>query len=253
MAVKTYKVRINIQALEQEAAQDGRRFGNRAEEVLQYLWDTHVAFNKGVAYLASELLRMRRGAGVWRESADSRWENWRPVRSFDELQQIRARKNAEPKHVGLVENTQLLSRFIDAGRTEAEAVTLALCCADIFKTSCPPSEEDEQIQMPRSVLNLLTKEDSDAKGVRPARPTRSGKEKKRTGRCPRWLLDKATAEVAADSFSLDELIGRLKSRDEFRSAMKDGAAPLDKLARAFQHLPWTRSAGDHPAPDRKMA
>jgi hypothetical protein len=73
MAVKTYKVRIDIRAHEREAAQDAGRFRNRAEEVLQYLWDTHVAFNRGVAYLASELLRMRRGAGVWRECANGTW------------------------------------------------------------------------------------------------------------------------------------------------------------------------------------
>ena len=160
MAVKTYKLRFDFHALEKEKAEDARRYANRAEEVRQWLWDTHLAFNDGVCYLARELLadaaRRRRLA----REKDGVWHEWQLVCDIKELQHVRNLKAAAPEDISLAENKELLARFQQRGRTEGEAVELSLYCSMIFAAICPPAENDEQGQMPRDDLDLLTAADS---------------------------------------------------------------------------------------------
>jgi hypothetical protein len=232
MATKTYKLRIALRGLEKEPPQDSR-FANGAEEILQYLWDTHFAFNAGVNYLAGELLCLRRGAGVWRERQETIWGEWTPIRTLEQLQDIRLRKSRDPSSVSLVENDELLNRFRDRGKSDTEAIALAIACSAIFESICPPAAEGEQTQMPRDDLDLLTNPRSTAKELRPRGQTKSGTEKEKSGRRPVWLLDKVIEEECKAAATFDELISRLQKHDEFTHAKRDGAKRLKVLKDKF--------------------
>ncbi len=111
MAVKTYKLRIDFHSLEKEKPADPQRFKDRAEEVRQWLWDTHVAFNRGVNYLVRELFSLRRGAGAWRQREGDHWKPWQSIRSLAKLRDCQRRREENPADFALVENTQLLKRL----------------------------------------------------------------------------------------------------------------------------------------------
>jgi transposase len=181
---------------------------------------------------------MRRGPGVWREKKDGIWQEWHLVRDFAALQDARSRKTIAPGDIGLVENTELLARFQTGSRSASDSVELAVSCSTIFAAICPPAEEDEQGQMPRDDLDLLTVAGSEAKGVRARGKTKTGGEKKTSGKRPRWLLDKAIAEECGACATLDELFGRLRQREEFLSAKKDGEKRVNALGDRFSTVPW---------------
>jgi len=71
-------VRFACKLLNELHAKDANHY-HGAPDVRQWLGDTHTAFNAGVDYLATWLLRMHRGAGVWRERLDGIWGTWKNI------------------------------------------------------------------------------------------------------------------------------------------------------------------------------
>jgi hypothetical protein len=208
------------------------RFSTRAEEILAltcWLNDTREAFNAGVDDLTGWPLRMHRGAGVWRENKGGIWQAWQEINTFAQLEEARKRRTVEPNSFALLENSDLLHLFTDKGKSETEAVELAECCRRIVKEIAPPAEIDQQTQMNRSDLDLLTLPNSEARNVRPKSTTKSGSKKRTSGKRPGWLLEKAIVEECEHASSLASLIERLKQREEFESATKDGAKKIDSL------------------------
>lgn len=167
MATKSYKVRLDFR--KSQPIVDGERFQTRDREVQtvqQWLDDTREAFNAGVDYLTWWLLRMHRGAGVWREKRDGIWREWQEITTLNQLEEARSRHKTDPDSFALLENRELLDAFTSNGKTEAETVELAECCRRIAKELCPPSEDSSGAQMPRDSLDLLLNPHSDARGVR---------------------------------------------------------------------------------------
>lgn len=239
MATKSYKLRLDLRP--DQPVVDTRKFGtDRAQEVQQvqrWLDDTREAFNAGVDYLTGWLLRMNRGAGVWREKSGNVWGEWQEISNYQELQDARKKHQDSPDTVALLENKALLAVFTNKGMSEAEAVELAECCRRIAQELCPP-EEDSTGQMPRDDLDLLTSATSTAKGIRSAGPTKSGKPRAAGGKRPGWSLGKAVHDEATVATSLDELLKRLEARDEFRSAKRDGQKRIKSLRDKFQQWQW---------------
>ena len=165
MAIKTYKLRLDFKLLDQLHRQSPEEY-HSARDVHQWLWDTHVAFNTGVDYLAMWLLTMRRGAGVLRERNDGIWGEWSNVTKHQDLIDARAKVRSNPNRYALIENHELLSVFCGAGKMESEAVELAECCRHVAENLCPPSEERDNRQMPRDSLDLLISPFSEARGLR---------------------------------------------------------------------------------------
>ncbi len=165
MATKTFKLRFDFDFLDVLHCRDNGRYAS-ASDVQQWLWDTHVVFNAGVDYLAMWLLRMHRGAGVWRERKDGIWGEWKGITTHPELLDVRVKVTADPTTYALVENRELLNAFMGCGKTEADAVELAECCRHIADRLCPPSEERDDRQMPRDSLDLLISPFSEARGLR---------------------------------------------------------------------------------------
>lgn len=169
MATKTYKLRMDLTPLDSLGEKEPDKY-HRADEVHQWLWDTHVVFNTGVDYLATWLLRMHRGAGVWRERKDGIWGEWTPIATHTGLLDVRNKVRADPTANALVENRELIEAFTGCGKTEGAAVELAECCRRIADRLCPPTEERDNRQMPRDSLDLLINPYSEARGLR-AGPT----------------------------------------------------------------------------------
>lgn len=163
---KSYKLRLDLR--DGERLVDSERFTSRADEtrsVQQWLDETREAFNTGVDYLTAWLLRMHRGAGLYRER-DGIWPKWQEISTRDKLIEARARHKADPDSFALLENRALFDAFKSKGRSETEAVELAECCRRIAKELCPPSEDNLGAQMPRDSLDLLLNPRSDARGLR---------------------------------------------------------------------------------------
>lgn len=167
MATKSYKLRLDLRS--GGAVVDCARFNARVDEIEQvsrWLNDTREAFNTGVDYLTGWLLRMHRGAGVWREKRDGIWREWQEITTLNALDEARSRHKNDPGSFALLENRELLGSFRDKGKSESDAVELAECCRRIAKELCPPSEDSSGAQMPRDSLDLLINPDSDARGLR---------------------------------------------------------------------------------------
>lgn len=238
MATKSYKIRLDLR-LDQPIV-DANRFNTRADEIRsthQWLDDTRVAFNTGVDYLTGWLLKMHRGAGVSRAKHDGIWREWREITTTEELQQARQRNRDEPQLFALLENHELLNAFKGKSKSEAEAIELAECCRRIMAEIAPPADEGQQVQMNRSDLDLLTLPASEARGVRPKSAAKDGSKKKTSGKRPGWMLDKAIFEECDRSDSLDVLFTRLRQRQEFQSAMKDGEKKI-KALKKYQDGAW---------------
>ncbi len=199
MAVKTYKLRLDFHSLEKEQAENPTKFPNRAVEVRQGLWDTHVAFNEGVAYLTRALLQIRRGAGIWREKKDGIWGEWKPIRTAEELDEVKTRRARDGSNLGLIENAVLIDRLSTKSGDRRKAVRSAATCSAIFESLCPtPSQDDPDggglVQMERDSLDLLTNSGSCARGIRQ----------------PPWIIDRVAAALVRTASSYEELIERFK-------------------------------------------
>ncbi len=239
MATKSYKLRLDLR--QTQPIVDSDRFTSRSEEistVQEWLNDTREAFNAGVDYLTAWVLNMHRGAGVWREKRDGIWREWQEITTLDQLAEARSRHTADPDSCALLENHKLLDAFTSKGKTEVDAVRLAECCRTIVKEIAPPAEADQQTQMNRSDLDLLTLPDSEARNVRPKSKTKSGAKKKASGKRPGWLLEKAIWEECKCASSLKLLIERVGNREEFQSAKKDGAKKIATLKNKYENQAW---------------
>jgi len=239
VATKSYKIRLDLRP--GQPIVDPVRFKLRAHEIAstqKWLNETREAFNAGGDYLTGWLLRMHRGAGVWREKRDGIWREWQEITTPKELEEARGRKQKDPDSITPLENRELLEVFAGNGKAEAEAIELAECCRRIAKELCPPSEDSSGAQMPRDDLDLLTSSTSTAKGLRARGPSRSGAAKKISGKRPGWALQKAIGEEAVSAGSLDALITALKKREEFLSAKKDGEKKIAALRSNYSTKPW---------------
>jgi hypothetical protein len=237
MATKSYKIRLDLRP--NKPVVDQARFQGRDQEIAatrKWLDDTREAFNAGVDYLAGWLLKMHRGTGVWREKRDGVWREWNEITSLAELKAARQRYTDAPDSFALLENHELLDVF--RNKAKAEAVELAECCRRIVKEIAPPTEPGQQTQMNRSDVDLLTLEDSEARGVRPKSDTKSGAAKKTSGKRPGWCLEKAISENCERAASLVDLITRLKSCEEFQSAKRDGDKKIATLTTKHADRPW---------------
>jgi hypothetical protein len=94
MATETYKLRVDFKLLDRLHREHPDRY-HSAADVYQRLWDTHVAFNTGVDYLAAWLLRMHRGAGVWRERKDGIWGAWSSIATHEDLRGAREKLRSD--------------------------------------------------------------------------------------------------------------------------------------------------------------
>lgn len=241
MATKSYKLLLDLRSWVGEPI-DRDRFTSRSEEVLrtqQWLNDTLRAFNTGVDYLTGWLLRMHRGAGVWREKRDGIWREWQEITTFKNLDEVRSRHKADPGSSALLENHELLAAFRNKGKSESEAVELAECCRRIAKELCPPSEDSSGAQMPRDELDLLTLDTSTAKGIRERGIAKSGEEKKQSGRKPQWQFKEALSSLSEDAGSLGILKDKCRkhplwqaksdrrkfTKSVFKSLKKQGSFP----------------------------
>lgn len=250
MATKTFKPRMDFALLDRLNSLAADRYPS-ANDLHQWLWDTHVVFNAGVNYLAMWLLRMHRGAGVWRERTDGIWGEWKSVNTHTVLLNIRAKQQQDSSTYALIENRELLKVFIDRGKAESEAVELAECCRTISAAICPPSEERSEAPMPRDDLDLLTLEKSEAKGIRPKVAAKSGETKKMSGKRPGWFLERAVYEECKSATSLDNLFDRLTQRPEFKSAKRDGETRITILHKKYSNRAWDTAKAEILAPDPK--
>lgn len=234
MATKSYQLRLDLRL--RERIVDSERFQSRAEEIAstrKWLDDTREAFNAGVDYLTGWLLRMHRGAGVWREKRDGIWREWQEITTLDALNDARSRRNADPANFALIENRELLDTFRSIGKSEAEAVELAECCRCIAKELCPPNEDSSSAQMPRGDLDLLTLTTSTAKGIRDRGLSKAGTPKQKGGRRPRWMLKQAIADTAPSATSWSDFETQVSNTPAFRSASTDGKKLLKELQRKY--------------------
>ena len=243
MATKSYKLRIDLRVW-QDPPIDTSRFKTRREEVeqtRQWLDDTLVAFNKGVDYLSLWLLRMNRGAGVFRKRLDHVWGEWESIKTHAELLSARQSRQSEPADFALIENRDLLTVFTTRGKSEPEAVELAGCCHRIAAAICPPSEERDGTQMPRDDLDLLTLNNSTAKGIRERGLSKSGELKQLSGRKPQWALKEAVCQIAESATSWEVFSEALPATPQFKSAARDGQKLFKRLDEKYRNLEWNRA------------
>ncbi|MCI0743102.1 MAG: type V CRISPR-associated protein Cas12b, partial [Gemmataceae bacterium] len=253
MPTKSYKLRLDLRP--NEPVVDRDRFTERTQEVAttqRLLDDTREAFNQGVDYLCGWLLKMHRGAGVWREKKDGIWRDWREISTFEQLHKARSAYRANPTTFALLENGELLEGFKDKGKSEAEAVELAECCRRIAKDLCPPSEDASNVQMPRSDFDLLTNCNSIAKGLRSAGDSKSGTARKVSGKRPGWLLEKAICEEAQKCSSVKALVEALEHREEFISAKQDGQKKINSLKQKYGTVDWKAARSQILEDDRRQ-
>lgn len=244
MATKSYKLRLDLRVW-QDPPIDSAQFSSRREEVeqvRQWLDDTRVAFNKAVDYVSLWLLRMNRGAGVFRERKNDIWGEWRPIGTQAELLSAQQERSARPADFALIENDELLKVFTDRGKSQSEAVELAERCRLIAREQlCPPSDDRDGAQMPRDDLDLLTLSDSTAKGLRERGLSKSGEAKQSSGRRPQWALKQAVFQAAESAASWKTFTEILAETPQFKSAAKDGQKLLNRFHLKYGSLEWNQS------------
>lgn len=243
MATKSYKLRLDLR-LWSAAPIDGSRFTSRreeVEEVRKWLDDTRIVFNEGVDYISLWLLKMHRGAGIFRERIEGIWGEWQSITTHEELTAARKNRSVAPEKFALIENQALLKTFMDRDKSESEAVELAERCRRIAVELCPASEGEDRAQMPRDDLDLLTLETSTAKGLRERGLSKSGEPKQRSGRRPRWSLKQALLQFGGSAKSWNELDEILGKTEQFQSAGKDGQSFLKALRKKHGNLDWERA------------